>query len=139
MIRAIFTICLLAGVATASNAADSLLYGPATVELTGTLVRQTFPGPPNYASLKTDKRELYWVLRLERPVDVIADEGAELNETERGVRYLQLLLDSRQYQEHKGLVGKQVVITGTLFHAISGHHHTPVLLTVLRLRAKVSQ
>jgi hypothetical protein len=39
------------------------------------------------------------------------------------------------YAAYKELVGKRVVASGTLFGAITGHHHTPVLLTVRTLSA----
>ena len=37
------------------------------------------------------------------------------------------------YKEYIDLVGKQVTATGTLFGEHTGHHHTPVLLTVRQL------
>jgi hypothetical protein len=134
--HAIFAIFLLAGAAAMTNAADSLPYEPAIVELTGRVTRHVFPGPPNYESLETDNREVCWILQLERPINVIATDDSLINYTENKVRRVQLVWDSQQYQKYRGLLHYPVIITGTLFHAISGHHHTPVLLMVLRLRAK---
>lgn len=136
MIRAIFTIFLLVGVVAITNAADSLPYEQATVELTGKVTRHVFPGPPNYESLETDNREVCWILQLERLIDVIATDDSLVNYTENGVRRVQLVLDAQQYRQYQRLLNRRVVATGTLFHAISGHHHTPVLLMVLQLRAR---
>jgi hypothetical protein len=51
------------------NAPDCLSYEPSVVRLTGTIVRETFPGAPNYASVEQgDKPEVYWFLNLSRPI-----------------------------------------------------------------------
>ncbi len=139
MRRAIFTIFLLAGVVAITNAADSLPYEPAIVELTGKVTRHVFPGPPNYESLVTDKREVCWILQLERPINVVATDDSLVNYTENGVRRVQLIWDSQQYRQYQGLLPHLVIVTGTLSHAISGHHHTPVLMSVLQLHAKPSR
>jgi hypothetical protein len=112
-----------------------LPYGPSVVRLTGTLIRQTFPGPPNYESVrKGDKPETDWLLDLSRPVCVDQDKvEPDLNPAQRDVRRVQLVVDETAYKTHKNLVGKQVVATGTLFGEHTGHHHTPVLLTVSTL------
>jgi hypothetical protein len=105
------------------------------VKLTGTLIRQTFPGPPNYESVrKGDRAETVWLLVLASPVCVDVDKGdPELNPAKSGVSRIQLEVGAGVYKKYKGLVGTRVVATGTLFAEISGHHHTPVLLTVSTL------
>lgn len=48
-----------------------LSYEPAIVTLSGTLVRKTFPGPPNYESVKKgDRPETSWFLDLQESVCV---------------------------------------------------------------------
>jgi hypothetical protein len=42
---------------------------------------------------------------------------------------VQLLLPRKQYG--KSLLGRKVVVRGTLFRGHTGHHHTKVLLTVI--------
>jgi hypothetical protein len=51
--------------------AECLKYKPTTIELTGTIKAVTFPGPPNYRSVKEgDKPEQYWILYLPKPICV---------------------------------------------------------------------
>ena len=50
---------------------ECLSYEPSVVTLSGTLVRKTFPGPPNYDSVKKgDKPETVWFLDLREDVCV---------------------------------------------------------------------
>ena len=39
---------------------------------------------------------------------------------------------------HKDLIGKTVVLRGTLFHANTGHHHTDVLMDVQSISRDIS-
>jgi|SRR5580658_620383 hypothetical protein len=112
--------------------ATCLSYEPSVVKLEGTLTKKTFPGPPNYESVsKGDRPETYWILNLERPVCVDQDPtDADVNGAQKNVSIVQLVVDPKVYQTRAGLVGTRVVVTGKLFGAITGHHHTPVLLTV---------
>ncbi|SRR5579872_805547 len=112
-----------------------LSYEPAVVTLSGTLVRKTFPGPPNYESVKKgDKPETSWFLDLPESVCVNEDKAdPDRNPKQSAVREIQLVLQPQQYAQHKSLVGTRVSATGTLFGEHTGHHHTPVLLTVRTL------
>jgi hypothetical protein len=112
-----------------------LSYEPAVVTLSGTLVRKTFPGPPNYKSVKKgDKPETSWFLDLPESVCVNEDKTEpDLNPKQSGIHEIQLVLQPEQYQRHKGMVGRQVLATGTLFGEHTGHYHSPVLLTVRTL------
>jgi hypothetical protein len=59
----------------------------------------------------------------------------DLNPAQGDVRRIQLVfLDAKAYQTDKELVGKKVIASGTLFGEHTGHHHTPVLLTVKTLK-----
>lgn len=106
-------------------------YEPEVVKLTGTIRQHTFPGPPNYESVaKGDRAERVWVLHLAEPICVSASADWE---KEAGVSDLQLVLpDQKQYG--KSVLGRRVVVNGTLFRAHTGHHHTKVLLTVGGIR-----
>jgi Domain of unknown function (DUF4431) len=107
------------------------------VKLSGTLVRKTFPGPPNYESNRRgDQREVYWLLVLSRPTCVDQSKtDPDIDIANKDIQSVQLVfLDPGYYKRDKNLAGKRVVATGTLFGAISGHHHTPVLLTVASLK-----
>jgi hypothetical protein len=62
----------------------------------------------------------------------VTEDSAEpdLNPKQGAVREIQLVLPPEQYVQHKQLVGKKVIATGTLFGEHTAHHHTPVLLTI---------
>jgi len=121
--------------ARAKSHAECLSYEPSVVKLSGTLVRKTFPGPPNYESVtKGDKPEVYWMLNLLQPICVNQDnQEPDLNPAQTDVRVLQLVVNPVLYKTNGKLVDKRVAATGTLFSAITAHHHTPVLLTVTAL------
>jgi hypothetical protein len=112
--------------------AACLSYEPAVVNVAGTLTRKTFPGPPNYESVRNgDIAEVYWFVELRSPVCVLEDKAdPDLNPSQDQVREVQLVLESAMYRTYNGLIGRQVTAQGTLFGAHTGHHHTPVLLTV---------
>ena len=112
-----------------------IYYEPETVSLAGKLSLETFPGPPNYDNIKTgDQPETCWILNLDEPVTVIPkpEKKDEINEPETGVRWLQLVMDYKKVVPKKlGFnINKKVKVTGTLYHALTGHHHTTVLLRV---------
>lgn len=105
-------------------------YEPEVVELTGKVERVVFPGPPNYESVKDgDRPESYYVLFLPKSVCVQGDPKDEMNsETEKNIKSMQLIISD--YKKYRPLLGKKVTVKGTLMHAITGHHHTNVLLEV---------
>lgn len=111
---------------------DCLSSDPATVTLKGRMIRQTFAGPPNYENIrKGDKPETYWILHLTRPI-CVNGEKAKTN-----VSDIQLVfVDEKQYVRYRDLLGKRVIVSGKLFHAHTGHHHTNVLLTVAEIKGQ---
>jgi hypothetical protein len=116
-----------------ASAQNCLSYENDGVQLSGTISKKTFPGPPNYESIeKGDEPETYWVLHLAKPVCTTAsgDNDAEANVTD-----LQLILTQKQYSLYRESVGDQgrATVTGKLSHAITGHHHTPVLMEVAKI------
>jgi hypothetical protein len=115
----------------ASNAADGkcLEYGPAIVSLTGTIVSQMQYGPPNYGEDPAhDAKEVYWYLQLDDPVCVNGrKDHSEEMQGEQNVRKVQIVYLTG-YPKGGNWINKRASITGTLFHAITGHHHTKVLI-----------
>ena len=116
------------------SAQECLSYEADGVHLTGTISKKTFPGPPNYESIaRGDEPEIYWVLHLSKPICAIAngDSDAESNVTD-----LQLILTGKQYKLYRKFIRRKppVTVTGKLTHAITGHHHTPVLMEVTGIR-----
>ena len=106
-----------------------LAYEPAVVELSGTLRRQTFPGPPNYEDVgRGDQPETGYYLHLEHPV--CAEGTGELLEPRRDVRVVQLVLDAAGYAAYRKRLDTRVTLRGTLFSAYDAHHHAPLLLEV---------
>ena len=114
-----------------------LHYYPEVVSVSGVIRRETFPGRPGYEDInKGDEPETYWILHLDRPVRVNAwsdvyEEG-EFDTTEDRVDRMQLVFvkQKNEYELYRKLLGKHVVVTGTLFGSHTGHHHTRVLITV---------
>src|ERR1041384_7028204 len=105
----------------AAAAAHCLDYEPSVVVLSGTIVRQTFPGPPNYESVaRGDSAERIWILRLARPICLNVADRYDIHES--GQKQLQLVLKPEFYKRFSHLVGKRVTATGTVFHAYTGHH-----------------
>ena len=130
-----FLIVALTRTSVAVQTPTCFRFEPAVSTISGTLVRKTFPGPPNYEDIKTgDRPETGWYVSLARPVCVTGTPGDEIDgQDEGGVDLVQLVLTHDEYKTHSGLVGKKVTVTGTFFRWHTGHHHTPVLLTVARL------
>ena len=106
---------------------------PAIVELEGKLVLQTFPGPPNYESIKNgDDIERHLYLLLNGPIDVLKMPDDKYDEITKNVKILQLVVTSDdQYPKLRKLgVGTKIKINGTLFKRFTGHHHSRVLLQI---------
>ncbi|HEV8588103.1 MAG TPA: DUF4431 domain-containing protein [Pyrinomonadaceae bacterium] len=108
-------------------------YEPEKVTLTGRVVLRTFFGPPDYGeNPKTDTKEHNYILILDSLVDVIGTNSE--NETERKVRQVTLVISDPNANQIRPFLSKRVKVEGTLFHAITGHHHTRVLMTVSSIR-----
>ena len=111
--------------------ATCLRYEPDTVAVTGTLVRKTFPGPPNYESVQGgDAPETGFYLELNPPACTVASRDSMDTDdtTERDVRLIQLVLDAGGYARLRPLLGRSVTLRGSLFHSFTGHHHATLLL-----------
>lgn len=129
--RITLILCLLILTANVVQAEQACLkYEPEVVSLRGKVKRVTFPGRPNYESIKNgDEPERYWVLFLPKPICVQGNEKDDPDsETEKGVKEIQLII--KNYDRYRHLLGKTVSVSGSLMHAITGHHHTSVLLQV---------
>jgi hypothetical protein len=111
-------------------------YGPELVAVTGRIFLRTDFGPPGYGEdPATDSRERHIYIKLDEPL--CADEDAE-GEAEANVRAMEMVYFIHLPFKHEW-VGKHVSVTGTLFHGITGHHWTKVLIipsTTQILRAK---
>ena len=121
-----------------AGAQQCLEYGP-TVSLSGTMRSKVFPGPPNYESIKRgDRRETAIILSLATPTCTNPGDPANIVDVaETDIRDVQLVITKpSDWKLVKRLLGKPVVLTGTLFHSHTGHHRTKLLLTVADIKPK---
>ena len=117
----------------AAMGAHCFKYEPALVTISGTIsVREDY-GPPNYGEDPAhDSRESHLYIALDNPLCVDAgDESGPNAEAESNVKSMEMVY-FKPFQNR--WLGRQVLVEGTLFHAFSGHHHTPVLIRVKTAR-----
>jgi hypothetical protein len=101
------------------GAAHCLDYG--SVSLSGTLVRQTYAGPPDYESVtRGDEPQVIWVLQLDWPI-CVADSSLRYASA-YGEREIQLVLQTAQYDQYRNLLMKKVVVSGQLLPGGARHH-----------------
>ncbi|MBK0052997.1 DUF4431 domain-containing protein [Stenotrophomonas sp. S39] len=101
--------------------AQTYRYEPEQVSLYGTLV--SMPG-----ETADGKKYMYPAIQLFTPISVQAED--EYSPYVGGVLLIQLNLNNDLMRVFQRLKGKQVNMTGTLFHSHTGWHQTPVLITV---------
>jgi hypothetical protein len=107
-------------------AQDGCLSYETELTLAGVLSRQTFGGGGGSGG----GGETYFFIAPPAPVCMRA--GDELEPAEPRVERIQLVFDpgtaAADYARLRPRLGQQVACTGRLFHAITAHHHAPVLL-----------
>lgn len=128
-------LVLMAAASMGANARGGCYsYEPKTVSLTGTLVRVVFAGPPNYDDVaKGDEPEPYFLLKFSSPICTVVPQGNDFDAPEQGETEMQLVFVNNAkafYDQWRPFLEKRIRCTGKLFSAISGHHHTPVLMNV---------
>ncbi len=119
---------------TDAESPDICLDGePTVVKIVGEFYKKTFPGPPNYESVeKGDRPETQWILKLDAPIcaAITSQEEAWIKFIIRDVKEVMLVLLQKGIYKKEYLMHERVVVTGTLWEAHTGHHRTPVLITV---------
>jgi len=129
---------LLAGHASELRQQSCLHYGPSAVTLEGTLIRRPYPGPPNYEGVREgDQPDTALILSIPKPICVAPDSASDEGDRqlESGVRELQLAIGTDSlWAQLRAAHSARLRVTGELFHAISGHHRTRVLLWVIQIR-----
>jgi hypothetical protein len=135
-IGAIAAMVLVACQPRSAPQGQALDYEPAVVVLRGRLQATERFGPPNYGEdPRTDARQRILLVRLPEQVVVRADTADPVNnETVAGVREVQLLLSPEAVAQYVGLLGREVIVQGTLSRAVTGHHYTPVVMTIRDIR-----
>jgi hypothetical protein len=112
-----------------------LEYEPKVVSLSGVIVQETHPGPPNFESVANgDEPRTIWVLKLNNAICVLASD--DVNVKEDNEIEIQLVMNAEQYKRYRSLLGQKVAASGTLFHAITGYHHKRLLLKTDKLRRR---
>jgi hypothetical protein len=111
-----------------------LSYEPAVVELRGKLITKMYYGPPNFGEHpKTDSKETPPILALSHPINVRGNPDSDIEYDRISVKHIQRV-ELVLTLPHKNMMGKNVIVSGTLFHAFTGHHHTDVLMEVQSIR-----
>lgn len=106
-----------------------LQYGP--IRLVGTLVRQTYAGPPDYESIsKGDEPRVIWLLQLDQRVCVQASSRFPREPTQIEV---ELALTADQYRQYRSLLGQKIVATGELIHG-GANYQKRLVLTAAELQ-----
>jgi hypothetical protein len=118
-------------VSPSSAARGEVCAGPDPVSITGTLARHTFYGAPGFGEDQRTTRRRPFYLDLAAPVCTAAGRD-EYDRPLKSVRRVQLVLDQAGYDRLRPFLGKRVTLRGTLFGAITAHHHAPLLLDVVK-------
>jgi hypothetical protein len=133
-------LLLLSGAS--AQAAQCLSYSN-PIALRGVLSRRTFPEQPNYESIANgDAKASYFFLSPSKPFCVDQGNAADGSEpAEPQVIAVQLVFadGALSYQRLRPYLGKVVICGGNFFHAITGHHHSPVLLDAAKCRPSQHQ
>ena len=100
-----------------------LRYGP--IQLAGTLVRQTYAGPPDFESVtKGDEPRVIWVLQLGERVCVDANDRYPREPIQLEI---ELALAPEQYRRYRNLLGHKVRVAGELRHGGANYQKRLVL------------
>lgn len=114
---------------TQANASE-YAYEPTVSTLNGRLEKELFWGPPGYGEdTLTDEREIVYVLVLPKSIRMKApakDLSDGYNAAIAGIDRIQLLTQKPMEK----YLDQSVTVSGTLFGAQTGHHHTEVLMDV---------
>lgn len=99
--------------------------------MNGFVWREAFAGPPNYESLITDRREVYWLLVLPSPIELVASSPEDDSSyVVADITRLQLMLSAEQYNKHRNLVLSDAHVTGLIWPSVTGHHNGDALIEV---------
>ena len=108
-------------------------YDDPSVTLSGTSFSRIYFGPPGYGETPAqDRREGAALLLLDAPICVKASPNPELdnNAYEGNVIVIQLAAVHIKPELLEKALGQRVTVRGSLFHSLTGHHRTPVLMDV---------
>lgn len=72
-----------------------------------------------------DKKEYYYYLKLDQPIDVVDTENGQ---NEAHVNKVQLAIPFQIFT--RTYKSKRIAVKGSLFHSFTAHHHTRILMSV---------
>jgi hypothetical protein len=113
--------------------APCLNYDSSSVTLAGTVFSRIYFGPPGYGEdPSSDTRERATLLLLDAPICVKASSHPERdnNGFEGNVIIVQLAAVHVDVQSLENVQGKRVSARGSLYHSLTSHHRTQVLMDV---------
>jgi len=137
LLHASFVILITTGAVATPAASDSCYhYRPASVSLTGRLLQRRMPGPPHYDSFaRGDRPEMVDFLILEAPICTIPDYNDSPNsDAFQGQDTIQVRRTGSTWQDVRRLMGRRVVVTGTLVEWALGPDRTPVVIDPTEVR-----
>lgn len=113
---------------------QSLSYGPAKVELEGTLLVKDEYGPPNFGeNPDSDQKLKIYVLHLSAPVDIKADAAPDSDDPDIdnyfNVKDIQVDFDYKA-TGIKSLINKKIKVSGSLHEKIAPGDYMDVVMIV---------
>ena len=137
----LFWSSLASGGPTIADAVDPtgpcLNYDDSSVKLSGTVFSRIYFGPPGYGeNPSSDAREGPLLLLLDAPICVKQSSHPELdnNSFEGNVILIQLVAVRVDVSYIGRAEGKRATVRGSLYHRLTGHHRTAVLMDVYEVR-----
>jgi len=110
-----------------------LRYDDPAVKITGTVFSRIYFGPPGYGETPAkDARERAILLLLNAPACVASSLHPEQdnNSYEGNLIVIQLAAVHVKPELLVAVEGHRAIVRGSLFHALTGHHRTPVVMDV---------
>jgi len=110
-------------------------YEPAISTISGMVRLEKFYGRPGFGETpKIDEPEDSWILYPEKPINMNQSSDIESNNGKIGVTKIHLT-ETKRF-DLASYSGKVLRVSGTLWGAITGHHHASVLMTVQKVEVK---
>jgi len=127
-----FSLLSIVGASCDVARSDPLPLEPKVVLLEGKLLKVAKYGPPNYGEdPESDAKYNIPTLFLRYPIQVKGDDTDPRNKPAlSNVSFVQLIFLDKPSTEYWRYANRDIIVTGTLFHAQTGHHYTEVLLIV---------
>lgn len=126
------TLVLLCSCSLSTKEDQEYYFEPNVSTVEGKLITRMYYGQPGYGEdPENDAKEYPYILQLDKPINVKAHEGDVMNSDTFDVKEIQVVpIGEEDLKSIKKYLDKRIKIEGTLFSALTGHHHTEVLIEV---------